>query len=304
MMKRFLLLRRNEEFGPYTLDEIKRFRLYPADLIWTDEAQRWMHHSDIEDLCAFVETDEASLSGYHREMPDPSRRLQRVMKSGMTERFPCRQQSAGVVEKKKSVQSLPQFKENYREWRPARKKLRRSFDTISDMTKVAIVFSGVVLGSMVIKKLVDGFDAGASPVKAVATTSPKPVIEGQPSEKLKSKDLVTAVAKSPKNKVDANIKNQVSIRIEALNNSSDAGNSQLKLAVENRSRQDFDKIILTVDFFQANGVLLKSEQLTILSISAHGLKTLSIAGYAPGTTVRYRIVRIDTRQQKARLTQA
>jgi hypothetical protein len=298
MMNRYLLLRRNEEFGPYTLEEIKAFGLLPSDLVWMDNAQRWIHPAETDELRPYVHDEVHFSSSLLCTIPGPSR----SQESRIADRFPCRPE-VNPITKKKSVQSIPQFRENYREWKPARKKVRRSLDSISDMMKVAIVFLGVLAGSVFLKKLVDGFDNSYEPAGS-PISNVKPVMEHESLEKSRSKDLAIAVTKSSKNKESSLLENQVTITIGEDKNSGRAQNGQMKLTVSNHSQNNFDKIIISVDFLQKNGVLLKSEQLEIFSLSPHGVKTLSLVGYTPGTEIKYRIVSIDTKQQNARLRQA
>jgi hypothetical protein len=298
MMNRYFLLRRNEEYGPYTLEEIKMMRLLPSDLIWLDEAQRWMYPQEIGDVRIFAdEGGSSSMNGALRR-PADSAKCKPVIASEIVKQFPCRSESS--VEKRQSVQSLPQFRENYREWKPSRKKVRRSLSSISDIMKVAIVFPGVVLGSIFLKKLVDGFDSGAEPASPINIE--RNITDLQAGEK--SKDLVVAAAESSKNKELSLLKKQVRFTIEEHKNSTDPANSAVQLTVSNHSDRNFDKIMIAVDFVQQNGVLIKSEQLEVSSLPSLGTKTISIMGFTPGTSIRFHILRIDTKQQKARLRQA
>lgn len=54
-MKSYLLLRDNEQSGPYTLNEIKQKQLQPFDLVWIEgHSQCWNYPTEIKELKTFV----------------------------------------------------------------------------------------------------------------------------------------------------------------------------------------------------------------------------------------------------------
>ena len=54
-MKSYMLLRDNQESGPYTHEEIIAKDLRPKDLVWKDGVSaQWLYPTEIDELKAFV----------------------------------------------------------------------------------------------------------------------------------------------------------------------------------------------------------------------------------------------------------
>lgn len=50
-MNRYLLLRDNQEKGPYSLDELKSMQVNPDDLVWIEgKSTIWTHLKDVREL--------------------------------------------------------------------------------------------------------------------------------------------------------------------------------------------------------------------------------------------------------------
>jgi hypothetical protein len=62
-MDRFTILRKNKEYGPYTLQELVASGLYASDLIWVEgQSSAWRSAMDIESLQSFIRFPEAAYS--------------------------------------------------------------------------------------------------------------------------------------------------------------------------------------------------------------------------------------------------
>jgi|GEM_PF-3814122 len=61
-MKRYLILSRDLEYGPYSLEELKCRTIRPTDMIWVaDESRKWLYASEIPELQDCIETPASAI---------------------------------------------------------------------------------------------------------------------------------------------------------------------------------------------------------------------------------------------------
>lgn len=83
MQKGYLLLRHNQQSGPYSLDELIRMSLQPKDLIWViGQSAGWRYPEEIDALKPFVQGAQQPVAsaGAQHAQPSPASKTQGVQK--------------------------------------------------------------------------------------------------------------------------------------------------------------------------------------------------------------------------------
>ena len=313
-MKKYLLLRDNRESGPHTFEQMGSIGLHPLDLIWIEnESTWWKYPEEIEELKDLV-THDASTTVVQR--PDLSTGKVFVSlppgEDLSEEEQTSRQYSSVPVDETLSpveednIVSLPEFKENYRTpkqkqpiWQP---RLFRSTNAAS----VIAIFIGVMVGSFVIKRWVDGYVPENEETATVMPVIDRDVVKQQ--DESVHNALVTEVVPvykntAPKKAKKASLKSQLKLATNNYKVGLFGGINGLQLTVFNTSSQSVDKVIVALDYLKPNGSVVESENVPFTSIRPKATQTVSIPGSNRGVKVRYRILKVYAHDYKEDLKQ-
>lgn len=313
-MKKYLLLRDNRESGPHTFEQMGSIGLHPLDLIWIEnESTSWKYPEEIKELKDLV-THDASATVVQR--PDLSTGKVFVSlppgEDPSEEEQTSRQYSSLPVDEtllpveEDNISPLPEFKENYRTpkqkqpiWQP---RLFRSTNAAS----VIAIFIGVMVGSFVIKRWVDGYVPENEETATVMPVIDRDVVKQQ--DESVHNALVTEVVPvykntAPKKAKKTSLKSQLKLATNNYKVGLFGGINGLQLTVFNTSSQSVDKVIVALDYLKPNGSVVESENVPFTSIRPKATQTVSIPGSNRGVKVRYRILKVYAHDYKEDLKQ-
>lgn len=309
-MKKYLLLRNNQQCGPHSIEQLASVGLFPMDLIWIeDESTAWKYPEEIEELKHLINYHDTSQVRSHLKNEKifislPAN-FSKKSRSEMEEQYaslPVNEMEP--VLETNFVRPLQELKENYRISNHKKPIWDKKIFQHSNGASILAIFLGVVLGAIMIKKMVDGH------VSTIAEqTTAVPIIdrevERQPQENIKNA-IVTEIVPVYKNapaKVSkkANIKKQLKIKTNNYKVGLFGGINGLQLTVFNNSAQIVDKVIVTLEYLRPNGVVVQSENVAFSSIKPLGAQTIAIPSSNRGIKVRYKIMKVYSRNYKADL---
>lgn len=308
-MKKYLLLRDNRESGPHTFEQMGSFGLHPLDLIWIEnESTSWKYPEEIEELKDLV-THDASTTVVQRpdlstnkifvSLPPEDDLKEEEQTSFQYSSLPVDETLLPVEDE--NLVPLPEFKENYRTpkhkqpiWQP---RLFRSTNAAS----VIAVFIGVMIGSFVIKRWVDGYVPENEETATVMPVIDRDVVKQQ--DESVHNALVTEVVPVYKSTVakkvkKASLKSQLKLATNNYKVGLFGGINGLQLTVFNTSSRAVDKVIVALDYLKPNGSVVESEDIPFTSIKPKATQTVSIRGSNRGVKVRYRIVKVYAHDYK------
>lgn len=307
-MKKYLLLRDNQESGPFSFDELASMNLKPLDLVWIEnESTSWQYASEMEELKSHV-TEEKSSEQLIPEKKKifislPSnfsskRRTEEVFNDSI---------NSGPVLETNLVQPLEELKERLNEYETKKISWPKKIVSLKQALNIAAIFLGVVFGSVIVKKFVDGLNDNST---ADETTVSANVITQIPPKE--NRNNVVAVTNVP-HTMDSIHKRKIhptDIRKMVIVKSNDykvglfGGINDLKLTVYNSSPHLIDKALIEVEYLKPNGDIIGSGQFQFNGIRGKSSKTLSIPKSNRGVKVRYRIVNVYSHEYAAMLKQA
>ncbi|MBO9683927.1 MAG: hypothetical protein J7502_14890, partial [Flavisolibacter sp.] len=161
-MKKYLLLRNNQESGPHSIEQLASVGLFPLDLIWIeDESSAWKHPDEIEELKHLISCSNT----LQNRMQEKSEKIfislpanfSKKSRSEMEEEYaslPVNEMEP--VLETNYVRPLEDLKENYRVSNHKKPIWNKKIFQPSGGASVLAIFMGVVIGAVMIKKMVDG----------------------------------------------------------------------------------------------------------------------------------------------------
>jgi len=312
-MKKYLLLRNNQETGPHSIEQLASIGLYPMDLIWIeDESTAWKYPEEIEELKGLVKQDIVLNHSNHAankkdkifiSLPSNFYRRKRQDSDDPYSFFPVNETEA--VLETNYIKPLEELKENYRSSNQKRPVWNRKLFSESKTASVVAIFVGVVLGAFVIKKTVDDYVPGSPEETAVATPIIDREVVKQPDENIKNAlvtELVPVYKTAPaKTARKTDLKKQLKVTANNYKVGLFGGINGLQLTVFNTSAQPVDKVIVGLDYLKPNGAVVQSGNVVFSSIRPKGMQTLSVPGSARGVKVRYKILKAKAHDYKTDL---
>jgi hypothetical protein len=305
-MKKYLLLRKNGQSGPYTIEQMKSIGLFSQDLIWIEkESTRWRCPEEIEELKLFITCEEnIPVKNYSHKNDMAMVVSEQKQLSDEASRF---HNANDNVTTKADIRPV-EFRENYRTSTQTRPIWKKRMTALQNISGIALVYIGVLLGAIIIKKLVDGT---ASDPRAV--TEATPVIDRQPTVSVPNEDyknaLVTEIvpvykSTTPKTSTHTDVKKQLELKTNEYKVGLFGGINGLQLTVFNTSDMFVDKVIVALDYLTPNGAVVQSEDVLFTSIKPKDAQTIAIPGSNRGVKVRYKILKVFSHNYKADLKQA
>jgi hypothetical protein len=288
-MKRYLLLRKNRESGPFTFEELICQDLGPLDLIWIEgESRSWAHSTELEELRVWVKEPEN----------EPIREAVKT-----SERPPVSMEGIPLP-------ALPPLRE--RNWEAPKEKKRIWRRRISRSTnaksllRLTAVFILMAPSAFIIKKLVDAFsgtDTYSPPV--VASFVPEKKLEDSYSMAVAHHNTGSSVSvENSLLKPDIKeITGKISVKTNDYTVKILGGIEDLKLTVVNQSPWFVDGVMITLRYYKGNGDLTGTEQVEVKKMDPGAIKIVPVPPVNKGVRVSYSIDRIQSGQQTYTLKQ-
>lgn len=169
---------------------------------------------------------------------------------------------------------------------------------------IAAVFIFLVLGTFLLKKMVDGLVEKTFPVEHKAAIISNLVHKEKLAGKEYQNALVTVIVPPetekkkqlpPPEKIK-NIRKQVSLKGTRYTVGYFGGVSGLKLTVSNKSGHLINQVELEIDFLKHNGEIIETDTYQLRYIKAHSSQTLCVPPSRNGVKVKYKIMNIYARQ--------
>jgi hypothetical protein len=323
-MKCYLLLRDNQQSGPYSLEELSGMKLKPFDLLWQESVSTsWKYPEEMDELASLVDH---SAPSPEEPVPAPKGIFVSLPKqrSAAHESWPAAQEPKEPIpsfvpspveeikeeSRLKEPKVIASFQENYRE--PRNRELwKRNFLPTSQVLSVALVFIGAVLGAFVIKKIVDSFDQSPlaeSTSAAVAISAPELPRENDPNYRNAiTREVVPAVDSvekaPPKAEKPKDIKKLVQVKGTDYKVGILGGIKDLELTVHNGSTHLVEQVVIVVEYLKPKGEVVHREHYTVRDIKPFKSKVIPIPSSDRGVKVKYRILNISSKQYKRLLDQ-
>lgn len=293
-MKKYLLLRNNKESGPYSIEQLGSMNLLALDLVWIEEDSTcWKYPDEIEEL--------KSLINYNAEIiSDRNDSLKKKGKSISTG-FDAIDESAPEINFAKPVKC---FEENYRTSSEKQAVWKKRFLLSTEISSIAAVVIGVMIGAFVIKKWVDELVPGTT-AESIATPvfdrEPTPVANEDFQNALVT-EIVPVYKKTNHAAKHVNIKKQVKLKASDYKVGLFGGINGLQLTVFNTSSSEIvDKALVAVNYLKRGGDVVQSENAVFTFIKPGNAQTISIPGSNRGVKVQYKILKVYSHNYKADL---
>lgn len=308
-MKKYLLLRDNQESGPYSLEELDALGLRSLDLIWIESySTAWEYAKEMDALKDLVRETEGVPNSphpagkifvslppnfYDKRGPESARNYEHLPVHHMEPVLETHYHTELDPLPERDNTALASKNTWHKKIFPDRNAL-----------KLAAVFLGLVIGAVMIKKTVDG---SALPPDNTETAVATQVIE-EPTEtagyehalSVSSEPVAKPMVKPMKPK---DIRKMISVKANDYKVGFFGGISDLKLTVSNSSPHFVNSIAVVVDYLKPNGDVIQSDQYEISSVRPNGSKSISVPPTSRGRKVKIRVVNIYSQAYKAALKQ-
>jgi hypothetical protein len=317
----YLLLRKNAETGPYTLDELTAQALKPTDLIWIEgQSTAWKYPTEIEALQAFIEDGEpVDDSGFSQgEVISTSKGIFVALPPHFQPKTtppPTESEEAAALHLRFS-QPLETLQEQYQQLyeqpgKVSRIQFSKTFSKPHNTIWLGSVFAGLLLSAGLIKKMVDAYEENAT---GLATAAAMPINNmdnamNEPDANQIENALTTEVVpidtftmrpvKKELKKVD--LKKMVSLEANDYQVGLLGGIKNLRMLVINNSALILDKVKFELQYLKPNGDVVKTEHMTLNSVAPKSRKSMAIPSNKRGVKVTYHITSIQSKQNSDEL---
>lgn len=308
-MKPYLLLRDNQESGPYSLGELEQMGLRPMDLVWIEgRSTSWSYPTEILRLEPLVR----AASTETRTQPAPAHIFVSLPSNGHARPRPsyARMNAEREPAVTNDVLPFPELKERIPSAAP-KAIWNKPLIRFSGLMNVVVVFVAMIGCAFLIKKMVDGYDGNTQAPVETAIAAPvqeaaAPMAAQTALPPVQDAPLATpAVEKLPPKAVrPKDIRKQIALRTNTYHVGLFGGINGLQLTVSNTSPLFIDRVVVLVNYLKPNGEVVESQQYEVAGIRPNGSKTLSVPASARGVKVQYRLVGVYSQQYKAALKQA
>jgi hypothetical protein len=204
------------------------------------------------------------------------------------------------------LRPMEEIRENYQA--TAKKPVwNKSLLPSSQILNLVGVFMGLVIGALLIKTMVEGFDNNEPPQSSEATLISEPPV---PKSQNMQNALVTEILPAdssgkvlPKIK-PIDIRKQVKVKANDYKVGMFGGIDGLQLTAVNNSPHFVDRMMVAVDYLKPNGEVVHTENISFSLIKSKKAQTISIPGSNRGVKVRCRVLTVYSREFKAALKEA
>ena len=286
-MTRYLLLRDNQQRGPYLLQEIIALGLRPSDLIWVQGVSTgWVYAGEIEELCNFVE---ASNENFTSQAHSPGMSFD----NSFTREYPNTLRQTGTRLATNYSRPLDEIKELYVHHLQKKGKTKKY--------KLGLALAAVVtllLGVFLFKKMTERPEVVQ--IKVAGATSPsigEPVTNSENFQNALSKEFIPYEAK-PKKIKPKDLKKLVAVEANDYHVRLLGGINDLKLTVQNYSEHLLDKVVIKVDYLKPKGDVINSEIVTLNNIKSQGSKSIDVPPSTRGVKIKYTVLSVHSQEYK------
>lgn len=154
-MKRYSVLRNNQESGPFTLAQLKAVGITETDLVWIEgESTSWKYPTEIKELQTIVEAAPKHPSGTGQKIS------QTIKSNEGLQPFSQNNDIGYTRSHTKTVDAVDEYFSSTKEdfnWNPKKQRLNLSSIT-ANLFGMGVLLIGVMLCAFVVKKLVDHFE--------------------------------------------------------------------------------------------------------------------------------------------------
>lgn len=168
-MKSYLLLRDNQESGPYTIEDLKKEGLQPQDLVWIEgESNCWKFPGEIEELKAFIKAPEKK-----KVAPKKSHTASSVPVAKAGTSTPAESEQAPVVIMENQpagdygYYSEQEAKELFADFK-LQSTVKRRYSLGSNLVALLVLAIGVAMTAYVVRSIVLSF--GGEPLQSAQAT--------------------------------------------------------------------------------------------------------------------------------------
>lgn len=323
-MMSYLLLRNNECYGPYSLDELRSLPVQQTDLIWQEgSSTAWKHPFEIKEVAEHCQEPAKKAYKLLLSPCTESRKHVYVYRPGQPHDLFKQNASitstsapeTGLLNRKYAVtgKKAHTFTSPLPETGKASK---RRYVLYANISVFAVSLTLLLAGTTLINNVLTGFEEHAiSASRATAHSAPIAPLPGGPDPKDALEDhfqnaLTTEYVpasdtanefeeagsgRTAKKGAAKNSRKKVSISTNNFNVGLFGGIDNLELTINNNSAYKLDLIAVQVDYVRANGEIVKSEIITANSIMPHKSKTIKVPASKKGIKVDYRVKELRSR---------
>ncbi|HEX2605820.1 MAG TPA: hypothetical protein VHK91_00510 [Flavisolibacter sp.] len=293
MVKNYLLLRGQEEFGPFSRQELLDFGIRPSDLIWINgTSTAWQKAESILGLAFHSETeeflDQASARNIYVSLPTAS--ISQITQSANenSQAELLNDQASAVRE-----EAVEYHVENKKRW------IRRWLPENGGMN-IAAAFIGIILSAFIISQMINGFSSPAS--LSQQSLAAIPINQDKQADPTYQNALTTEnipvpdTTKIVKPAKPKNIRKQIQIEGSDYKVGFFGGINNLELTISNNSPHFVDRIEVEVTYYKPNGDELEKANYELLNLKPKSTKVLPVPPTKRGVKVSYKVLNIYSRQ--------
>lgn len=293
-MKTYLLLRNNEESGPFSIEQLGSMNLFPLDLVWIEEeSTNWKYPDEIEEL--------KSLINFNADVISARKDCLKTRGNSISIDFDTIDESKSEIS---FVKPVKYFKENCRTSSGKQPVWKKRFILSTEVSSIAAVVIGVMIGAVVIKKWVDEWVPGTT-TESIAV----PVLDrestpvaSQGFQNALVTEIVPVYKKTTRAAKHVNIKKQLKLKVSDYKVGLFGGINGLQLTAFNTSSSEIvDKALVAINYLKRGGAVVQSENAVFNFIKPGNAQTISIPGSNRGVKVQYKILKVYSHNYKADL---
>jgi len=291
-MAKYVLLRDNNESGPYSIKDLKALDLRPTDLIRSEgDHTNWKHPAEMEEFQLFVYSvsDHQTTNLY----PSPLSPLSKMLSKAPADSSP----SANTEPVEESKEKYEPYQETKIIWTS---RLLQKKNTLN----LVAVFVGLIISVFVVKKMVDGL---VEETFEIPTPAAIPIIT--PHDKIADKEyqnaLVTEIIPSKKTQKffkppkPKDIKKQIKLTGSHYTVGFFGGINGVELKVSNTSPHFVNQVEIELNYLEQNGEVIETDTYRIRGVKPNSSQTLMIPPNKRGVKVKYKIMNIYSRQYRS-----
>ena len=268
-MGNYLLLRDNQQSGPYSLEQLKTLAVLPTDLVWVQgRSEGWAYAAEIEELKDLFEI------------------------SSTNERF-SGSLSKNLPLETKYTRPLDEIKEMYVDH--LQKTGKTKWYKAALMASVAAI---LVLSGILIKKSMEPEEVEIKNAVIAAPPAGDAVTNSENFQNALSKEFIPYETK-PKKIKPKDLKKLVSVQVNDYEVKILGGIKDLEITVQNFSDHLLDEVTVKVDYLKPKGEVINSEIVSVTNIKPQEAKSAEVPSSPRGVKVKYTILDIHSQEYKA-----
>ena len=288
-MNRYLLLRDDQEKGPFSLDELRSMQVSPDDLVWVEgKSTIWSHAKDVPGL-SFLWEKNAGSERFSENTYSPT------AFSGAAS-YGFSQTEADFSRSQRQEQHAPDASE-------------KTFRFLNRFSWVAVA-AGIGLVAMFLTKMArNSREVVIVPKEAAAARNlPDQLLDNTENfQNALTKEIIllpdstkTTTHKKVKPK---NLRSLVKLATNEYKVGLFGGINNLKLTVQNNSDVVLDKVIIKIDYLKPNGEIINSDTLYARMIEPKDSKVIEVPDTKRGVKIQYKVISAKAHEFKVAMSE-